>query len=195
MVISRACRQRTPDGLPDCAIPLSAEQSHCFTPIRHAAGPSRNSRAKPASHAPSLQRVSCVSSAVRRCNISRDGACNSQRDCLPTGRIRSQRSRGRSGTSLRRRSVAASRGSRASRHLGGAQVGGFEETVPGERPSFNAGSDLQSLPRNLRVNAHAGSPSRKGHSQLGDAGATPGLRPLPQPLAPSRAAGSFTDPL
>ena len=111
------------DGLPACAIPLSAVPSRCFTTIRRAAGPSKNSRAKPASHAPYLQRVSCASSAVRLCNISRDGACNSRRGCLPTGRTRSQRSRGRSVTSLRRRSVGASRGSRASRQPGGAPVG------------------------------------------------------------------------
>ena len=63
------------------------------TTIRRAAGQSENLRAKPASHAPCLQRASCVSSAARRCNISRDGACNSPRGCLPTDRTRSQPSR------------------------------------------------------------------------------------------------------
>ena len=46
------------DGLPVCAIPPSAVPSRCFTTIRRAAGPSKNSRAKPVSHAPYLQRVS-----------------------------------------------------------------------------------------------------------------------------------------
>ena len=109
-------------GLPPCATRPSAGPLRCFTKIRRVAGQSKNSRANPASRARYLRHVSCASSAVRRCNISRDGACNSPRVCSLMGRTRSQRSGAMSATSPKQRSVGASSGSQVSRQPDGAPV-------------------------------------------------------------------------
>lgn len=66
------------------AVPLS-------TRIRRVVGRLKNSRAKSASRDPCLPPASCVSSAVRRCNISRDGACNWLHDRSPIRRPKSRR--------------------------------------------------------------------------------------------------------
>ena len=67
-----------------------------------------------------LAAASCDSSAVHRCNISRDGACNWPRDCSLMGWPRSRRSGVMSATNPKQPSAEALRGSRVSRLLSGA---------------------------------------------------------------------------